>query len=279
MGLSQHPARSPGPLRSLAARVLLLGGIILAFAAGAWCQRHFDAPAGLWPARGAAPSPSLNDGDRLAPAWLHHWLIRDTVIRLQASALPAGVGMLLGDSNIEGMWWNRLPVEGRECVLVNAGYGGIGVVDLLRRAGGIVEAVRPRFVVLMVGVNDATTTADPERWAADYERLVGVATSAGAAPILFTVIPPERGHPWSEFKSPAMVNRFNDRVRGIAGRRGAILIDIASAVVGADGQTRPGTTADGIHPAPALYREMATRWLPAAIRDALGRRGEACVSG
>ena len=77
-----------------------------------------------------APDPVTSQPNPFAP----HWLIRDIVIGSHRSAVGPGGLLFVGDSLVEGFYWNRvgsLPV-------LNAGYSGIWT-----------EALEPRVPLLL----------------------------------------------------------------------------------------------------------------------------------
>ncbi|MDP9097193.1 MAG: SGNH/GDSL hydrolase family protein [Pseudomonadota bacterium] len=208
-------------------------------------------------------------------AW-SHWDTRQFVIRLQTAETPAGSIVLLGDSIIEGLWTNTLPVHGRACLAVNAGFAGIGVTDLQRMAAPLLAGWKPRFAVLYVGINDAWPDADAASWAARYDALVETILRSGATAVLSTILPPEPGIGRTT-KSPQTVERFNDAIRAVGKSRGLLVADIANAAPEA-GSANVHLTTDGIHPTGAFYRSLVEQWLVPALDAAQGARHEDCIS-
>jgi lysophospholipase L1-like esterase len=86
------------------------------------------------------------------------------------------------------------------------------------------------------------------------------------APVFVATLPPQRpGGARSE--AAALVPAFNESLRRIAGRRGAVLVDLEAAF-GTDDSL---LSADGLHPTAAGYQVMAQSFL-AAIRATLERK-------
>jgi lysophospholipase L1-like esterase len=80
-----------------------------------------------------------------------HWLIRDIVIASHRAAVGPGGLLFVGDSLVEGFYWNRvgsLPV-------LNAGYSGIWTEALEPRIPLLLQSASPSLAVLLVGTNDA----------------------------------------------------------------------------------------------------------------------------
>lgn len=204
-----------------------------------------------------------------------HWDTRDIIIRLQSSEAPAGSILLLGDSIVEGYRADRLAVDGRECVVVNAGFAGIGVRELRPHLEAALAETQPRFVILSVGVNDAWADADVDAWAQAYERLVEEISRRKVTLVALTIMPPEPGFP-NVTKSPDTVAAFNRVIRAVAARHGVLVADVAAGAAGATERVR--NTVDGLHPTGPFYHKLESRWFAPAIRSAEAVRGEACVS-
>lgn len=217
--------------------------------------------------------PGSHDLRRLA--W-SHWDTREFVVRLQAGEAPAGSIMLLGDSIIEGLWTNTLTVHDHPCLAVNAGFAGIGVTELQRLAAPLLDRLKPRFVVLYVGINDAWPDADATAWAASYDGLVGMIQRSGATLVIATILPPEPGVATTT-KSPQVVEQFNNAIRAVGRSRGLLVADVASVFRDADA-AHGRLTIDGIHPTGALYRLIVDRRLIPALDAAQGVRREDCIS-
>jgi hypothetical protein len=84
-----------------------------------------------------------------------HWLIRDIVISSHKSAVGPGGLLFIGDSIVEGFYWNRigaLPV-------LNAGYSGIWTEALEPRVPLLLNSAEPSIAVLLVGTNDSKRIA------------------------------------------------------------------------------------------------------------------------
>src|SRR5919107_5486939 len=104
-------------------------------------------PPGLLPGLLQSIEPVTSQPNPFAP----HWLIRDIVISAHRSAVGPGGLLFVGDSIVEGFYWNRigsLPV-------LNAGYSGIWTEALEPRVPLLLQSACPGMAVLFVGTNDA----------------------------------------------------------------------------------------------------------------------------
>jgi lysophospholipase L1-like esterase len=208
-----------------------------------------------------------------------HWDIRDAIIDLHKLVIPDGSILLTGDSIVEGLPGNQISVSGAACWSINAGYGGIGVADLLGRAGHLIASTKPKYAILMVGINDALVNEDIRAWALNYERLVQIFLTHGVTVAIATVIPPERNLPLSQLFSVNVVSQFNLELNKIVAIHHLTLIDLAAGFSGHDGWTNTGNTIDGVHPSAKMLKKIQNTWIPVAVQALLQARSEACVSG
>ncbi len=211
-----------------------------------------------------------------------HWQTRDRMIGLQASQVPKGAVVMLGDSVVEGIWVSEAKAGGQNCAVLNAGFAGIGTDALKEHAMTIIPRVMPRFVVLSVGTNDAWADADIARWGASYEKLVNEILKSGATLVVLTINPPEAGFD-NVLKSRATVARFNAAIRDVARRHHLILEDVARDVAGDVQQARARRgalhmTVDGIHPTGAFFSQIKNRWIDPGLEAAEGARHEQCIA-
>ena len=140
--------------------------------------------------------------------------------------------------------------------VVNAGLPGEDAVDAVGRFNAELRRHRPQVVLLMEGTNDldVISGAGPGRAAAALDRMVAVARAARVDTFLMTV-PPQRGKGAS-----ALVPSFNNSLRSIAARRGAVLIDVHRLLLTGSCtglQPIPCIGRDGLHPTEQGYRLIA----------------------
>ncbi|MEE1610921.1 SGNH/GDSL hydrolase family protein [Microvirga sp. CF3016] len=182
-----------------------------------------------------------------------HWLIRDIVISAHKSAVGPGGLLFLGDSIVEGFYWNRigaLPV-------LNAGFSGIWTEALEPRVPLLLNSAEPSIAVLLVGTNDAkkdcTETALDEV-AEHFERIVGHFGDAQVPVVVLTPPPIEPSRRLTSFYSPDAVASLSRRILRIAEGRAAGIVDLQNAFADENGAAREGMTTDGVHLSAQAYR-------------------------
>ena len=143
-----------------------------------------------------------------------------------------------------------------EIRVVNAGAPGEEASGAVGRFHAELARHRPQVVLLMEGTNDLDVIAGagPEGAAAALDRMAAAARAARLDMLLMTV-PPQRGTGGS-----ARVSSLNGRIRSIASRSGATLVDVhhlllAGACTGPP--PIPCIGGDGIHPTAEGYRLIA----------------------
>lgn len=184
-----------------------------------------------------------------------HWLIRDIVISAHRSAVGPGGLLFVGDSIVEGFYWNRIgPLP-----MLNAGYSGIWTEALEPRIPLLLKSAEPALAVLLVGTNDAKKGCSESSLNSAVQNLDGIVRhfeNAGVSLIAMTPPPVERGKRLTSFYSAdAMVGMSRSIVETCTGRAAAI-VDLQSALSDSEGHARAGMTVDGIHLSPKGYRMM-----------------------
>ncbi|EIM24726.1 SGNH/GDSL hydrolase family protein [Microvirga lotononidis] len=182
-----------------------------------------------------------------------HWLIRDIVISSHKAAVGPGGLLFIGDSIVEGFYWNRigsLPV-------INAGYSGIWTEALEPRVPLLLQSAQPRIAVLLVGANDAKkdcAVSDLDDAAAHFERIIGHFGDAEVPVVVLTPPPIEQEKRLTGFYSPDAMASLCGRILRIAEGRAAGSVDLQNAFAGENGMAREGMTTDGIHLSAQSYR-------------------------
>jgi len=200
-----------------------------------------------------------------------HWLIRDIVISAHKSAVGPGGLLFIGDSIVEGFYWNRiggLPV-------LNAGYSGIWTEALEPRVPLLLNSAEPSIAVLLVGTNDAKkdcTESAIEGVAEHYERIVRHFGEARVPVVVLTPPPIEQAKRLASFYSPDAMASLSRRILQIADGRAAGIVDLQKAFADADGAARAGMTTDGIHLSAQAYR-LLHEMLETTIAGVAARRG------
>ncbi|MET0532271.1 MAG: GDSL-type esterase/lipase family protein [Microvirga sp.] len=184
-----------------------------------------------------------------------HWLIRDIVISAHRSAVGSGGLLFVGDSIVEGFYWNRigsLPV-------LNAGYSGIWTEALEPRIPLLLKSAEPALAILLVGTNDAKKDCSEsglDDAMTNLDGIVGHFESAGVPLIAMTPPPVERGKRLTSFYSADAMAAMSRRICEICNGRAAAIVDLQSTLADGDGGARNGMTVDGIHLSTEGYRLM-----------------------
>lgn len=184
-----------------------------------------------------------------------HWLIRDIVIASHRAAVGPGGLLFVGDSLVEGFYWNRigsLPV-------LNAGYSGIWTEALEPRVPLLLQSARPGIAVLLVGTNDAKkdcTESALDGVTAHFETIIRHFEAAAVPVIVMTPPPIERGKRLTGFYSADAMASLRGRIVQIADGRAAAIVDLHTAFGDGRGTAREGLTTDGIHLSAEAYRRL-----------------------
>jgi acyl-CoA thioesterase I len=205
--------------------------------------------------------------------------VREAAAGLDASGLPAGVIVALGDSITDDrLSWAELmrcALAGRDdVVLINAGVSGDTTADVLRRLHGVIAA-RPDLVITMLGTNDCqrhgparARIVPAEATRSNLRAIAGWLRDAGAAAAWLT--PP----PVDEAALAAAVGdrQFTVRDADVA-EVGAMLASLGGPVVDVHGLLEPGDLLpDGVHPALQGQRRIAEALLSACGTAGARRR-------
>jgi lysophospholipase L1-like esterase len=184
-----------------------------------------------------------------------HWLIRDIVIGSHRSAVGPGGLLFVGDSLVEGFYWNRigsLPV-------LNAGYSGIWTEALEPRIPLLLKSAEPGIAVLLVGTNDAKKDCTEEaldRVADHFETIIRHFEAAAVPLVVVTPPPIERAKRLTNFYSADAMASLRRRIVQIAGGRVAAIVDLYTAFGDGTGAGREGLTTDGVHLSAGAYRRL-----------------------
>lgn len=214
-------------------------------------------------------------------SWSDHWVCRDGAYARQRMIAGPTPSAIIGDSITEGFWWNKIGA----CWIVNAGYAGIDAENMASRMRQIVTNATPRYVIIMIGMNDAwlgdgETQIPQERidaFSAAYQTIIDSSQSHGATVILATITPIEPGKALSEARNQAVVNRLNTVIvydKAIA--QGLKLINLNYAFMNlSTGVGKSDYTLDGVHLTRASYIELYNQF-NTALQAEIARTGVGC---
>ena len=186
-----------------------------------------------------------------------HWLIRDIVISSHRAAVGPGGVLFVGDSLVEGFYWNRLSSR----PVLNAGYSGIWTEALESRVPLLLQSAKPGIAVLLVGTNDAKkdcTESALDAVSGHFESIIRHFEAAAVPVIVMTPPPIERGKRLTNFYSADAMASLSRRIVQIADGRAAAIVDLHKAFGDGEGAAREGLTegltTDGVHLSAEAYR-------------------------
>jgi lysophospholipase L1-like esterase len=147
---------------------------------------------------------------------------------------PSGSILLVGDSQFTR--WKTVHEDLPEYRIINRGFGGSRMSDLLLYTDRIVLRYKPRMIVVNEGGNDIHAGRTPEQLLADITNFVGhVRTVLPDTPIVFSGLTPSPAR-WSETDTRL---RFNRMLRGyLASGKNLVYLDLFDAYLGDDGKPR-----------------------------------------
>jgi lysophospholipase L1-like esterase len=214
----------------------------IAFAAIA-CTPAPRPDAGARPAAVVALKP-LPDSARFA-AELNAFMRQDS-----ASPPPPAPVLFVGSSSIR--FWESLATDFPGLPVLNRGFGGSRMDDVLRYADRVVFRYKPRAIVLYEGDNDLQDGRTPARIAGDVaEFLSRVRTTLPQARVVCLAVKPSPSR-WNLADKVRQTNALLQAV--VAQDTLATYVDVYTPMLGADGRPRPELfRADSLHMTPAGY--------------------------
>jgi lysophospholipase L1-like esterase len=191
--------------------------------------------------------------------------------------VPLGDSYTIGTAVSEDERWpNQLAVRVPQLELIaNPAVNGYTSADVIERELPALEALRPEFVSVLIGVNDAVKEVSDVAFATnaalildELEGRLGPDRVLGVATPDYTVTPRGADYGDPAIRSDAIV-RFNAILREDCERRGmAFVADIFE--ISREARADAGLVAgDGLHPSGAQYR----RWVDAiepVVRSLIG---------
>jgi lysophospholipase L1-like esterase len=171
---------------------------------------------------------------------------------------PGGV-VLIGSSSIKN--WIDVAADFPGTAVLNRGFGGFTLADVVHYMDRILLPYRPRLVVLYAGDNDIAMGRTPERVLADYRAFAARLRSAmPAARLAFLSIKPSP----SRRVYMGRARETNQRIRAEIARDSLqAYVDVFTPMLGASGQPRPELfEADSLHLTRAGYLLWRTLLAP-----------------
>lgn len=157
---------------------------------------------------------------------------------------PEGAILFVGSSSIR--MWDTLQRDFRDVRLVQRGFGGSTLADVIFYADRIILPYRPRMVVVYAGDNDLAAGKAPETVFADYKTLVRrIRRALPRTRIAFIAIKPSL----ARWKLIVSIRKANALIEEHASRHGRLLfMDVFTPMLGRDGTPRKELfLEDGLH--------------------------------
>ena len=162
----------------------------------------------------------------------------------RANPPPQDAVLFVGSSSIR--LWDTLAQDFPHTQVINRGFGGCEIADVIFYTDRIIIPYRPRMILLYAGDNDLANSKTPQQVFEDYQMFVGrVHQKLPTTRIAFIAVKP----------SPARaaltesVREVNDRVSAYATLDNRLAyIDVFTPMLTADGHPRRELfTEDGLH--------------------------------
>jgi lysophospholipase L1-like esterase len=171
--------------------------------------------------------------------------------------------VFLGDSITE--YWRQGDPAFFSDTVQDRGISGQTTAQILLRFYPDVIALKPRVVHIMAGTNDVAGNLAPvsdDTIIANITAMLDMA-KANHIKVVLASIPPARFMGWKPGLSPAhRIALLNQRLRQLAGERGAVYLDYHSRLRDDQGGFQAALANDGVHPnrdGYAIMRPMAER--------------------
>jgi lysophospholipase L1-like esterase len=159
--------------------------------------------------------------------------------------------VFVGSSSIKN--WTDLAADFPGLPVLNRGFGGSTLADVVYYANKVVLPYRPRLIVLYAGDNDLAKGRMPAQLVSDYRAFIGRVRSAlPATRIVYVSIKPSPSR--RQYMSRA--REANERIRSEIARDSLqSYVDVFTPMLNEGGQPRPGLfLADSLHMSRAGYR-------------------------
>ena len=174
---------------------------------------------------------------------------------------PAKPVVFTGSSSIR--MWTSLRKDFPHLNVINRGFGGSHLEDLVHFAPKIVLPYKPKKIVVYSGENDIEVGQSAENVLADFKAFVDFRDKGlPGVPIVYISMKPSvlRWAKWPDMK------RGNELIRGESARRKNVtFVDVSERMLGGDDKPRPELfLADGLHlnaAGYALWREILLPYL------------------
>jgi lysophospholipase L1-like esterase len=136
----------------------------------------------------------------------------------------------------------ELGLKGYEAVFINKGINGDSTDGMLGRFRTSVEAERPDYVIIWVGINDLYAGREPGQVMENLMRLYARALETGSKPIACTLTPTE-----ADDHMNSRIRELNALMTEHCDGEGIRTVDLFMSLAGPDGRLNPLYSDDGVH--------------------------------
>lgn len=162
---------------------------------------------------------------------------------------PQNCILFTGSSSVR--LWKTLAQDYPNLPVVNRGFGGSQVADLVHWADEIIFPYKPRQIIIYSGTNDINGGKDPDLVYGDLVALVAQIRRGLPKTRIGVIAIAPNPRRWDQFEKQT---RFNELVKAYCARHNMDFIDVASAMLGPDGKPLPDIfVADQLHMNPKGY--------------------------
>ena len=172
---------------------------------------------------------------------------------------PSDPVVFTGSSSIR--MWTSLRQDFPHLKVINRGFGGSHLEDLVFFAPKIVKPYKPKKIVVYSGENDIEVGQSPENVLADFKAFVDFRDrELPGVPIIYISMKPSILR-WTKWP---LMKRANELIKVESDERKRVtFVDISAAMLAADGKPRPELfLADGLHMNSAGYAVWREILLP-----------------
>ena len=172
----------------------------------------------------------------------------------QKNPPPKDAILFVGDSTFTR--WKSIQEDLPDYTVINRGFGGSQMADLLHFTDRVVIPYKPRLIIVQEGGNDLHSGRSPEQVVGDVKAFVEKVQSAlPGVPIAIGSLAPSPGR-WSEIETrkrlDALIKAF------VATQKNVSFIYYFDAFIGPDGKPREDLfIEDRTHPSPLGYQLRA----------------------
>jgi lysophospholipase L1-like esterase len=192
----------------------------------------------------------------------------------QASPKPDQDVVFLGDSlTAQGAWDSWFP----RWPVFNHGLNGDQTPALIQRIEQLLPRA-PAVVVLMIGVNDLSSTGEDQVLERQRDLMRTLGQHCAGSQILWQSLLPVNNRAWTVGVENGSIRRFNQGLCALTREHGAQFVELHRHFCDTEGQLNARFSLDGLHlnaSGYALWRNILEPFLEHAVQKASGQSSSA----